>query len=472
MLLILNLPLVGIWVKLLDDPAAAALRRHPDLRHARRLRPAQLVVRPRRCSTVFGVIGFLMRRYDIPVAPVLVGMILGPLRRAAVPPRARRSARATCRSSSRSRSPARCWSCRCCWWLCRWLGAGGRRSGGAGPAADGAAARVRGARDARRAAAAARNAGPWLGPRRRRGGGYACRLAAHADSLDAGSAVRAGAAACRRRARRRAAGRALRRAVDHRHVARPVLHAGGGPRRSPASWCAARRRRGVRDRAGLRRRASCWRGSPASTAPPASSRASPAAPPRWRCWASGTAPRPDRSRRGAEPAHPDRRRDRAGGDHRRSDVHGSRRVRAGRRRRSTPRGFALLLAATLRGRRAVQWRRAQRLRARRAGGGDPAHRGRGRPVVDAAPRLERGAVPARVRAGLALPARFPARVRRASSPRWSSRRCCRSCSRRCSASRSRGSAAARADAGARDRAGRHRRDVHHGRRCCSSACRW
>ena len=26
-----------------------------------------------------GVIGFLMRRYDIPVAPVLVGMILGPL---------------------------------------------------------------------------------------------------------------------------------------------------------------------------------------------------------------------------------------------------------------------------------------------------------------------------------------------------------------------------------------------------------
>ena len=28
---------------------------------------------------VVGVVGFLMRRYDIPVAPVLVGMILGPL---------------------------------------------------------------------------------------------------------------------------------------------------------------------------------------------------------------------------------------------------------------------------------------------------------------------------------------------------------------------------------------------------------
>ena len=50
-LLILNLPLVGIWVKLLADSAAAALRRHPDLRHARRVRPAQLVVRPRCCCT-------------------------------------------------------------------------------------------------------------------------------------------------------------------------------------------------------------------------------------------------------------------------------------------------------------------------------------------------------------------------------------------------------------------------------------
>jgi putative tricarboxylic transport membrane protein len=28
---------------------------------------------------IVGVIGFLMRRFDIPVAPVLVGMILGPL---------------------------------------------------------------------------------------------------------------------------------------------------------------------------------------------------------------------------------------------------------------------------------------------------------------------------------------------------------------------------------------------------------
>ena len=30
-------------------------------------------------AIIIGFVGFLMRRYDIPVAPVLVGMILGPL---------------------------------------------------------------------------------------------------------------------------------------------------------------------------------------------------------------------------------------------------------------------------------------------------------------------------------------------------------------------------------------------------------
>jgi putative tricarboxylic transport membrane protein len=29
--------------------------------------------------TVFGVLGFLMRRYDYPIAPVVVGLILGPV---------------------------------------------------------------------------------------------------------------------------------------------------------------------------------------------------------------------------------------------------------------------------------------------------------------------------------------------------------------------------------------------------------
>ena len=77
-LLILNLPLVGIWVKLLEIPR--------PLLYAGILIFATLGAYGLRNSWfdlallyVIGVIGFLMRRYDIPVAPVLVGMILGPL---------------------------------------------------------------------------------------------------------------------------------------------------------------------------------------------------------------------------------------------------------------------------------------------------------------------------------------------------------------------------------------------------------
>ena len=77
-LLILNLPLVGIWVKLLEIPR--------PLLYAGILIFATLGAYGLRNSWfdlallyIVGVIGFLMRRFDIPVAPVLVGMILGPL---------------------------------------------------------------------------------------------------------------------------------------------------------------------------------------------------------------------------------------------------------------------------------------------------------------------------------------------------------------------------------------------------------
>ena len=38
LLLVINLPLAPLWAKLLQHPAAAALRRHPVLRRAGRLR--------------------------------------------------------------------------------------------------------------------------------------------------------------------------------------------------------------------------------------------------------------------------------------------------------------------------------------------------------------------------------------------------------------------------------------------------
>lgn len=78
MLLVLNLPLIGIWIKLLEIP-------RPQL-YAGILVFAAMGVYGMRQSAfdvfllyVIGCMGFLMRRYDFPAAPVLIGMILGPL---------------------------------------------------------------------------------------------------------------------------------------------------------------------------------------------------------------------------------------------------------------------------------------------------------------------------------------------------------------------------------------------------------
>ncbi|MEG2047432.1 MAG: tripartite tricarboxylate transporter permease, partial [Comamonas sp.] len=78
MLLVLNLPMVGIWVKLLRVP-------RPQL-YAGILIFATVGAYGMRQSTFdlfllygIGLLGVLMRRFDFPTAPVVVGMILGPL---------------------------------------------------------------------------------------------------------------------------------------------------------------------------------------------------------------------------------------------------------------------------------------------------------------------------------------------------------------------------------------------------------
>jgi putative tricarboxylic transport membrane protein len=78
MLLILNLPMVGLWAKLLNLP-------RPQL-YAGILVFASIGVYGMRQSAldlvfmyVIGVIGVIMRRFDFPVAPVIIGMILGPM---------------------------------------------------------------------------------------------------------------------------------------------------------------------------------------------------------------------------------------------------------------------------------------------------------------------------------------------------------------------------------------------------------
>ena len=78
MLLVLNLPLAGVWVRLLAIPR--------PLLYAGILVFAGLGTYSLNNSTVdlvvlyaLGALGFVMRRFDVPVAPAVVGVILGPI---------------------------------------------------------------------------------------------------------------------------------------------------------------------------------------------------------------------------------------------------------------------------------------------------------------------------------------------------------------------------------------------------------
>ncbi|HET6600216.1 MAG TPA: tripartite tricarboxylate transporter permease [Burkholderiaceae bacterium] len=77
-LLLLNLPLVGLWVKLLAIPA--------PLLYAGIILISTIGVYGASNSMfdvgmlyVFGALGYAMRRFDFPVAPLVVGLILGPM---------------------------------------------------------------------------------------------------------------------------------------------------------------------------------------------------------------------------------------------------------------------------------------------------------------------------------------------------------------------------------------------------------
>ncbi len=77
-LLVLNLPLIGIWVKVLSIPK--------DILYSAILVFATLGAYSLHQSWVdllmlyvFGLLGFAMRRWDIPVGPAVIGLILGPL---------------------------------------------------------------------------------------------------------------------------------------------------------------------------------------------------------------------------------------------------------------------------------------------------------------------------------------------------------------------------------------------------------
>jgi putative tricarboxylic transport membrane protein len=78
MLVIINLPLIGLWVRLLAIPQPwlyAGILVFATM--------GTLAVNPSPVELgmlfLFGYLGYLMRRYDYPVAPMVVGLILGPM---------------------------------------------------------------------------------------------------------------------------------------------------------------------------------------------------------------------------------------------------------------------------------------------------------------------------------------------------------------------------------------------------------
>ncbi|MBL8689729.1 MAG: tripartite tricarboxylate transporter permease [Rhodospirillaceae bacterium] len=78
MLLVLNLPLVGLWVKLLKVPEALL---YPMILAFSVLGVYSLSRNVADLYIMFGigVLGFLLRRYKYPLAPVILGLVLGPL---------------------------------------------------------------------------------------------------------------------------------------------------------------------------------------------------------------------------------------------------------------------------------------------------------------------------------------------------------------------------------------------------------
>jgi putative tricarboxylic transport membrane protein len=77
-LLVLNLPLVGIWVRLLDIPKPLL---HTGILVVSAVGVYSLNRSAFDLAVVFalGCVGYLMRRYDYPLAPVILGIVLGPL---------------------------------------------------------------------------------------------------------------------------------------------------------------------------------------------------------------------------------------------------------------------------------------------------------------------------------------------------------------------------------------------------------
>jgi putative tricarboxylic transport membrane protein len=78
MLLVLNLPLVGMWVKLRDVPLYLLLL-FIIMFSFLGVYTMNNSIQDLYIMVLFGVIGYLMKRVDIPAAPIILGIVLGKL---------------------------------------------------------------------------------------------------------------------------------------------------------------------------------------------------------------------------------------------------------------------------------------------------------------------------------------------------------------------------------------------------------
>ena len=76
--MVINLPLIGIWVQLLKVPFQKLLAFILVIAitgtYATNNSVTEVYI-----TVIFGVIGYLMKQADLPAAPVIMGIILGPL---------------------------------------------------------------------------------------------------------------------------------------------------------------------------------------------------------------------------------------------------------------------------------------------------------------------------------------------------------------------------------------------------------
>ena len=78
-LLILNLPLIPMWVAILKIPYSILFAADPRLLRDRRLQPGQQRLRRGRRCWPSGIVGYVFKKLDIPLAPMVLTLILGPL---------------------------------------------------------------------------------------------------------------------------------------------------------------------------------------------------------------------------------------------------------------------------------------------------------------------------------------------------------------------------------------------------------